>query len=181
MLIFFGKPCHPGSLCRGGNSFPSSIGEGSWAISSDLSESTGIKNRRHTPSSSGVLHAVLEVGAVKVPYEHIFLFLFRDGCCIRRVTALPVLGLFDSFRLLVLSGRTSVLRLDLIIVLVAPVSIAPLINRPAMITLATTDDFSTRSSEDSGRSGVPARASLVTGVIYSWGFAQGCPGFKGDV
>uniref|UniRef100_A0A1A9UU20 Uncharacterized protein n=1 Tax=Glossina austeni TaxID=7395 RepID=A0A1A9UU20_GLOAU len=65
-LLTFGKACHPGSLCCGGNSFSPPIGEGFSAISSDLSESTGIKN---PPSSSGVLHAVPEVGTVKVPYE----------------------------------------------------------------------------------------------------------------
>ncbi|KAI9581544.1 hypothetical protein GQX74_012869 [Glossina fuscipes] len=48
--------------------------------------------------------------------------------------------------------------LDLVIVLVAPVSIAPLTNSPPMVTFATTDDLLTRSSGDSGRSGCGVRA-----------------------
>uniref|UniRef100_A0A1A9V1K5 Glutamyl/glutaminyl-tRNA synthetase class Ib catalytic domain-containing protein n=1 Tax=Glossina austeni TaxID=7395 RepID=A0A1A9V1K5_GLOAU len=51
-------------------------------------------------------------------------------------------------------------RRDLIIVLAAPVSIAPLINSPPMVTFATTDYLSTRSSVDSGRSSEAIRPLL---------------------
>uniref|UniRef100_A0A1A9UYC7 Uncharacterized protein n=1 Tax=Glossina austeni TaxID=7395 RepID=A0A1A9UYC7_GLOAU len=62
-------------------------------IKPGLSESTGIKKPKHTPSSSGALHAVADVDAIKVPYERIFLFLSRGGSC---VTAFPVL--FECFQ-----------------------------------------------------------------------------------
>uniref|UniRef100_A0A1B0BPY1 Uncharacterized protein n=1 Tax=Glossina palpalis gambiensis TaxID=67801 RepID=A0A1B0BPY1_9MUSC len=51
------------------------------------------------------------------------------------------LGLNWSFKV--------VARLELIIVIIASVSITPLINSPAMVTLAITPDLSTRSSGDS--------------------------------
>uniref|UniRef100_A0A1B0BEM1 Uncharacterized protein n=1 Tax=Glossina palpalis gambiensis TaxID=67801 RepID=A0A1B0BEM1_9MUSC len=69
-IEFLFLACQPGSLCRSGNSFPQTVGECSSVISSDLSESRGIKNPRRTLSSSGVLHAVPDVGGIKVPYKY---------------------------------------------------------------------------------------------------------------
>uniref|UniRef100_A0A1A9VWE9 Uncharacterized protein n=1 Tax=Glossina austeni TaxID=7395 RepID=A0A1A9VWE9_GLOAU len=65
--------------------------------------------------------------------------------------AVPAGGGAPNWSLPVRSSGTGVL--DVIIVLVAPVSIAPLINSPPMVTLAITDDLSMRSSGDSGCSG----------------------------
>uniref|UniRef100_A0A1B0C1J3 Uncharacterized protein n=1 Tax=Glossina palpalis gambiensis TaxID=67801 RepID=A0A1B0C1J3_9MUSC len=56
-----------------------------------LSKSTGIKNPRHTPSSSGVWYAVSDVGDVNVPYAVIYLvtpWLVVSGTDIRATLAI---------------------------------------------------------------------------------------------
>uniref|UniRef100_A0A1B0A0L8 Uncharacterized protein n=1 Tax=Glossina pallidipes TaxID=7398 RepID=A0A1B0A0L8_GLOPL len=111
-----------------------SVGGEPLIISSGLSESMGINNPRHTLSVSGVLRAVPDVGGVAVSYE---------------VTSLVTQWLVVPSTLTFCA------------VLVAPASITPLINSPPMVTLATTDDFSMRSSGHSGRSGIRSGISYV--------------------